>query len=205
MSQPARQPEPFTYADYCTWPDDRHWELIDGVAYAMAPAPLRVHQEVVFELARQIGNFLHQRRCRPYVAPFDVRLPTAGQADDRTDTVVQPDLAVICDPAKLDDRGCRGAPDWIIEVLSPGSAAHDLLRKRDLYQRHGVAEYWLVHPTDRLLWMYRLEQGRFGPVTLQVTEGLTPVATLPGLTIDWALVFHPPPPAGHVRPAPPQP
>jgi Uma2 family endonuclease len=104
---------PFTYADYCHWPDDERWELIDGVAYAMA-APGLIDQTVVGELFRQIANPLVGKPCRPFVAPLDVRLPHGNEADDDISTVVQPDITVVCDPAKLDERGCRGAPDWVI-------------------------------------------------------------------------------------------
>jgi len=142
MYQSAR----FTYADYCTWPEEERWELIDGEAYAMAPAPARVHQDVVVAIAARIYGALGGTACRVYIAPFDVRLPDRDEADEVVTTVVQLDIAVICDPAKLDDKGCRGAPDWIIEVLSPATAAKDQIQKRALYERHGVREYWLVHP-----------------------------------------------------------
>ena len=189
MSQPAPRIDYFTYGDYCHWPDDERWELIDGQAYAMSPAPTRMHQEFVVELARQIGNALQGHPCRIYVAPFDVRLPRRNEADDQVDTVVQPDVAVICDPCKLDDKGCRGAPDWIIEILSPSSAAHDLIRKRALYERHGVREYWLLHPVDRVLTIYRLGQdGTYGTPNIRPLDEPTPVAIIPGLEIHWPAV-----------------
>ena len=185
MAYAAIKSDSFNYGDYCAWPDDERWELIDGVVYNMAPAPSRVHQEVVVELARQIGNFLLEKPCRVYVAPFDVRLPNANQADDQVETVVQPDIAVICDKSKLDEKGCRGAPDWIVEVLSPSTAAKDMIQKRGSYERHGVREYWLVHPLDHLLWIYRLENDTYGKPEILVTEGKTPVSLLDGLEIDW--------------------
>jgi Uma2 family endonuclease len=176
----------FSYGDYRQWPADERWELIDGEAYAMAPAPSRLHQEIAVELTRQIANQLRDHRCRVYAAPFDVRLPKNDEADQRIDTVVQPDLAVICDPAKLDDKGCRGAPDWIIEILSPDTAAHDQIRKRALYEHHGVREYWLVHPVDRILTIYRLtENESYGKPDVVELEGTTAVASLPGLEIQW--------------------
>lgn len=186
MPQAATRTGHFSYGDYCQWPDDERWELIDGEAFAMAPAPTRLHQEFVVELTRQIANSLQGHPCRVYVAPFDVRLPRGEEADARVDTVVQPDVAVICDPAKLDDRGCRGAPDWIVEILSPASAAHDQIRKRLLYERHGVREYWLLHPVDRVLTIYRLgDHGRFGPPDVVELEGTTAVAAIAGLAIQW--------------------
>ena len=176
----------FTYGDYCQWPDDQRWELIDGVAFAMAPAPTRLHQDFVVEFAAQIHPQLASSNCRIYVAPFDVRLPKGDEADARVDTVVQPDVAVICDPSKLDDKGCRGAPDWVVEILSPSSAVHDQIRKRALYERHGVREYWLLHPIDRVLTIYRLgEQGAFGKPDVVELEGTTAVSAIAGLEIHW--------------------
>jgi len=189
MAQAAYKLGRFTYADYCTWPDEERWELIEGEAYAMSPAPARVHQEVVVELVRQIGNHLQGDHCRVYVAPFDIRLPYRDEADAAVETVVQPDIAVICDPSKLDERGCRGAPDWIIEVLSPTTAAKDQIRKRALYERHGVREYWLVHPTDRVLFMYRLGTDGYGKPDVLPTLGSCISAVIPDLTIDWNSVF----------------
>jgi Uma2 family endonuclease len=174
----------YTYLDYLSWPGDERWELIDGVPYDMTPAPTRNHQEIVGELFRQIANFFQDRSCRVYVAPFDVRLPRGEQSDNSIDTVVQPDIAVICDPDKLDDVGCRGAPDWVIEVLSPSTAAKDQIQKRDVYQYHGVKEYWLVHPTDKTLTVYRLKQGEYGKPDISETKGQHLVASIKGLVID---------------------
>jgi Uma2 family endonuclease len=186
MPQAARKIGYFSYGDYCQWPEEERWELIDGEAFAMAPAPTRLHQEFVVELARQIGNALQGPPCRVYVAPFDVRLPRQDEADAQVDTVVQPDVAVICDPRKLDDKGCRGAPDWIIEILSPASAAHDQIRKRALYERHGVREYWLLHPVDRVLTIYRLsEDGAFGKPDIRTLEEPTPASLIADLMIHW--------------------
>ncbi len=189
MPLALRDHQHHTYRDYCAWPDDVRYELIDGHAYAMSPAPSRHHQEIVFETARQIADALEGSGCRVYVAPFDVRLPHADEADDVVDTVVQPDLSVICDPAKLDDRGCRGAPDWVVEVLSPGSAGHDQIVKRDVYERHGVREYWLVHPVDRIVTVYRLVDGAYGKPDVHELVGALPCAAVPAVTIDWARVL----------------
>lgn len=186
MPQAALKTGSFTYGDYCLWPEDERWELIDGEAFAMAPAPTRLHQDFVVELAAQIHPKLAGSGCRVYVAPFDVRLPKHDESDARVDTVVQPDLAVICDPHKLDVKGCRGAPDWIVEILSPSSAVHDQVRKRALYERHGVREYWLLHPVDRVLTLYRLgADGVYGKPDVQGLEGQTPVGVIDGLEIHW--------------------
>lgn len=189
MAQPAQQHDRFTYADYCSWPEGERWELIDGEAFSMAPAPARRHQEVVVELLAQIHQALTEGPCRVYVAPFDVRLPERREADELIETVVQPDIAVVCDPDKLDDKGCRGAPDWIIDVLSPRTAVMDQIRKRALYEHHGVKEYWLVHPTDRLLFVYVLEGTGYGAPIIQATNETTAVDCLPRMEIDWEKVF----------------
>jgi Uma2 family endonuclease len=192
MGQPANSlQDHFTYGDYCSWDDGERWELIDGEAYCMSPAPTRLHQEILGGLHAQIYTSLTGKPCRVYMAPFDIRLPKGNEADALIDTVVQPDISVICESKKLDDRGCRGAPDWIIEILSPSTAARDQIRKRALYERKGVREYWLVHPQDKMLYIYRLVGSGYGPPEILPTEGITPVACLAGVEIDWARVFLP--------------
>ncbi|MCS6785703.1 MAG: Uma2 family endonuclease, partial [Thiobacillaceae bacterium] len=108
MGHALSKPQHYTYADYCTWPEDERCELIDGVAYAMAPAPTRSHQLCVVELSRQVATALKGGPCQVFVAPFDVRLPHADEADERVDTVVQPDVLAVCDASKVDERGVRG-------------------------------------------------------------------------------------------------
>ena len=130
MGLALRKEKHYTYADYLTWPDDARYELIDGEAFLMAPAPLIEHQEVAGDVYHQLRNQLDGKPCRPYIAPVDVRLPRADEADAAIDTVVQPDVLVVCDPAKIDRRGVRGAPDWLLEVLSFSTAAHDQIAKR---------------------------------------------------------------------------
>jgi Uma2 family endonuclease len=186
MGLPQRDLELHTYADYITRPDEMHYELIDGCAYAMGPAPVRRHQEVAGEIFRQIADALEGSPCRPYIAPFDVRLPRTNEADDLVDTVVQPDISVICDKAKLDERGCRGAPDWVIEVLSPRTVSHDQIVKRALYERAGVREFWLVHPMDSVVTIYLLENGAYGKPAVQELIGTTAATILPQVIIDWA-------------------
>lgn len=174
-----------TFADYLSWPEEVRYELIDGVAYLMAPAPALDHQDVAGEIYRQLANALQGKSCRAFMAPVDVRLPRADEADERIDTVVQPDVLVVCDPTKLDRRGVRGAPDFVVEVLSPSTASHDHLLKRRTYERAGVREYWLVHPTDRLLTCYRLAEARYGEPAMQELAGETPIGVLPGVAIAW--------------------
>ena len=186
MTPPRRDALHHTYADYLTWTDDGRAELIDGIAYVKEPpAPSRSHQEIVGELYFQVRLALAGKPWRTYFAPFDVRLPKSGEADDRVDTVLQPDILVVCDLDKLDDRGMRSAPDWIAEVLSPSTASYDRTIKVPVYERAGVREVWLVHPADRTLTIYRLEEGRYGhPVTREL-KGRTEIGAIPGAGIDW--------------------
>lgn len=181
----------WTYADYCSWPDDERWELIDGMAYDMSPAPSRIHQKLSGELFRQISNHLHGRQCEVYAAPFDVRLPGFGAQDDADiETVVQPDIVVVCDPGKLDDRGCKGAPDLVIEILSPNTAEHDLKDKFYLYQRVGVKEYWVMHPTDRTTMVFKLDDaGHYGRPDVYGSRDRVEVPLLGELVIDLADIF----------------
>jgi len=185
MGLALRDNDYHTYGDYLTWPEDVRYELIDGVAYLMAPAPTVSHQDIAGEIFFQLRQALQGKPCRVLIAPVDVRLPKADEADERIDTVVQPDVLVVCDPAKISERGVRGAPDWVLEVLSPATAGHDQVRKRRIYEQAGVREYWMVHPTDRVLTIYRLERGAYGKPDTQILEGETPVGVLPGVVIAW--------------------
>ena len=175
----------YTYKDYLTWPDDIRCEIIDGVVYMMSPAPILAHQDVAGEIFYQAKQALQGKTCRALIAPLDVRLPRNNEADEDSDIVVQPDVMVVCDPNKLDKRGVRGAPDWVVEVLSPKTASRDQIEKRRIYERHGVLEYWLVHPTDRVLTIYRLKEGEYGKPDIYELQGSTAVGILPDVHIDW--------------------
>ena len=179
-----------TYGDYLTWPDHPRQELIDGVAYVREPpAPSPCHQEMVGELFGQLWVALKGRPCRVYVAPFDVRLPKSDEANELIDTVVQPDVFIVCDRQKLDERGMRGGPDWVAEVLSPSTARHDQTVKLSAYERAGVREVWLIDPVDRTLTIYQLEAGYYGRATPLELKGRTQLTAVPGVTIDWARVL----------------
>ncbi len=144
----------YTYAEYLAW-DEGRWELIDGEVWDMTPAPSRAHQKIIGDLFALLHALFLNRSCEVYIAPFDVRLSDISKSEDyEIFTVVQPDISIICDSNKLDDRGCVGAPDLIVEILSPSTASRDLKVKRALYEKHGVKEYWLVHPTDRMVMVY---------------------------------------------------
>ncbi|MDN5872367.1 MAG: Uma2 family endonuclease [Nitrococcus sp.] len=185
MGLPLRDHNYHTYGDYLTWTEGDRYELIDGTAYLMVPAPSLDHQEIAGEIFRQAANALREGPCRPFIAPVDVRLPKGNEADERIETVLQPDVLVVCDSAKLDRRGVRGAPDWVVEVLSPATAGHDQIHKLRVYELHGVAEYWLIHPNDRVLTIYRLVDGKYAKPEVQALAGETRVGVLPGLSIAW--------------------
>lgn len=189
--------ERWTYKDYLTWPDDERWELIDGVAYpwngihAMSPGPELSHQSVSFEIARQIGNYLKGKKCRAFTAPFDVRLAeNINQSDNYVDTVVQPDIIVVCDSEKLDRRGCNGAPDLVIEISSPSTGGKDLTVKYDLYEQHGVKEYWIIYPAEHTLLVYKLdENGKYSAPDRYAGDNMVPLPLLGDLVIDLGEVF----------------
>ncbi len=184
----------YTYADYLTWEFDEAVELIRGKVFRMAPAPSTSHQDVSRNFLLQVGQYLAGKSCKVYHAPFDVRLPLPPkrQKNEKVDTVVQPDLSVICDLSKLDAKGCQGAPDWIIEILSKGTAGKDLHEKFDIYQYAGVREYWIVHPVEGTVLAYELnEQGQYQLLrqTPFVDGEKVPVGIFPGFAIDLDLVF----------------
>lgn len=188
MGLPIKDEKYHNYGEYLTWPDTPRYELIDGVAWAMSPAPTRRHQRLLLELTRQIADALDDSDCEVNIAPFDVRLPENNEADEHIINVVQPDLVVVCDHQKLNERGCRGAPDWLIEVLSPGTAAHDQIRKLALYERHGVKEYWLAHPTDRVVTVYRMEEGVYSRPKVYEMSGVLASSCCESVKIDWERV-----------------
>jgi Uma2 family endonuclease len=157
MPLKERDDRTYTYRDYLTWPADERWELLAGRAVYIGPAPSDAHQRVVGELFRQIANQLIGHRCQVRTAPYDVRLD-AGELAENGRSVVQPDILLVCDADKLDERGCKGPPDWIIEVVSPSTAGRDYIAKRRLYERFGVREYWIVHPVDKVVTAYRLNE-----------------------------------------------
>lgn len=185
MGYALRDQRRYIYADYRAWPEDVRYELIDGAAFLMAPAPSVNHQTFAFEVGRQLGNALEGHPCRVLLAPVDVLLGAPEQSEDEVDTVVQPDVLVVGDPAKVTPRGIRGAPDWVLEVISPSSASHDQILKLAAYEKAGVREYWLAHPTDRVLTIYRHDGTAYGRPEIRELVGETPVGVLPGVTVRW--------------------
>ena len=193
MADPAiKADQVYTYGDYRTWPDDERWELIEGTAWNMSPAPARAHQEILGGLFQQIKNHVDGSSCKVYAAPFDVLLPTAQETEeDDVTTVVQPDISVICDPNRLTTKGCTGAPDWIVEILSPGTSKKDYSNKMTLYQKHGVREYWIVDPGNRFVHVYLLGGDNRYPDAPEIFLGsvTVPCTVLAGLEIDLSSIF----------------
>ena len=183
----------YTYADYLTWLDDKSRELINGFIKMMSPAPRLNHAEVSFNISWNLGSILKKKRgkCKVFTAPFDVRFPKKGEtSDDKIDTVVQPDICVICDLSKLDERGCCGAPDMIAEILSPSSAKKDVTEKFNLYEEHGVKEYWIVHPSEKAINVYLLQEDeKYDNGTLYEFEGKVPVHVFDNYLIDLDDIF----------------
>lgn len=193
MPLPARtKNERYTYADYLTWPDNERWELIDGVAFDMTPAPSERHQRVLGELFACLHAAVRGGPCRVYPAPFDVRLPglDSPAEGEPPPTVVQPDITVVCDPDKLDEAGCLGGPDLVVEVLSPSTAYKDQTEKLVLFEKHAVPEYWIVNPDRGSVLVYRLGgDGRYGKAVEYLADEAMESVALPGVELSLAEVF----------------
>jgi Uma2 family endonuclease len=174
----------YAYADYALWETDDRYELIDGYPYMMS-APSISHQRVLVELTFQFVSLLKGKPCEVFVAPLDVCLFGLGDDDE---TVVQPDLIVICDKSKLDAKRCNGAPDMVIEILSPSSQAHDTRRKLDKYHQAGVKEYWIVDPDKKRLMIHMLVGGKYKVKEFDATAIVT-AHVLGGSKIYLAEVF----------------
>ncbi|MBN2444412.1 MAG: Uma2 family endonuclease [Spirochaetales bacterium] len=189
MGLPLAQ-EKYTYKDYCGWDDDTRWELIDGVAYDMSPSPSVKHQNVLLQLAGEFREFFKDKTCAVYISPLDVRLPEGDENEEDTGTVVQPDLFVVCDPSKIDDRGCLGAPDLVVEILSPSTAGKDLNEKKELYRKHGVKEYWVVMPYEECIQVFLPgKDGKYSLAHVFADDNIITSALFPGMAIQFKDVF----------------
>ena len=182
----------YTYADYLLWRFKEQVELLRGKLFKMSPAPREIHQRVINEINLELRSFFRNKTCRVYPAPFDVRIPakgTKGTTDNQIYTIVQPDLCVVCDLEKIDGRGCVGAPDLVVEILSPSNSRKDLKDKYEIYQEAGVPEYWIVDADDKAIYRYVLEGDTY--------IGLPPVSEgdvfssrkFPEMKIDTKLIF----------------
>ena len=180
----------YSYADYLTWPVDLVAELIQGKMFKKAAAaPKRIHQKVASKLNFKLYQFLEGKMCQVYPAPFDVRFPIDSKEDHRIFDVVQPDLCVVCDPSKLDERGCIGAPELIIEILSPGSTKLELKHKFELYESRGVLEYWIIHPEHQNLLIYTWVEGTYVPSHLFTTGDIIESTVIKGFKLDLEEFF----------------
>lgn len=151
----------YSYANYLNWHIQERFELIKGKIFEMT-APSTKHQRFTGRIFLELGNFLKGKKCEAFIAPFDVRFPYKSKDDVDVTTVLQPDVCVVCDPGKIDSRGCLGAPDIVVEVLSPGNNRKELDNKYKIYEEFGVREYWIVHPSERSLLQYMLnDEGVF--------------------------------------------
>ena len=179
----------FTFADVLTWDEQERIELIKGQLVMMAP-PARVHQKISGELYTQLHEYLRGKKCEVYAAPFAVRLfERDSDRSENVDTMVEPDISVICDPGKLDHIGCKGAPDLIIEILSPSTLGHDRVTKFNLYPRAGVKEYWIVDPAARTAQSFVLENGYYIAKDLGTAKDTLRVNVLGDCAIDLSLIF----------------
>ncbi len=181
----------YSYADYLKWQFEERVELLRGKLFPMV-APNRRHQRHSNRLSFLINSYLAGQSCELYTAPFDVRLPDRlkkPKFDGDIYTVVQPDLCVVCDPDKLDDHGCIGAPDLIIEILSPGNTQKEMANKFRLYEESGVREYWIVEPADHFVLVYVLRNDEFVGLRPYTEQSPLTSAVLPGLSIDLAKLF----------------
>ena len=179
----------YTYADYLTWELDQMVELIKGKVYRFAAAPRTNHQRVSLKIATALFNFLQDKPCEVFSAPFDVRLTFKSKKHEDIDTVVQPDICVVCDAEKLDDLGCIGAPDLIVEILSPGNNRKELQNKYEVYEESGVSEYWIIHPDQGTLLIHVLENGKYIPSRLFTMGNVINSRALPGFSLDLDEVF----------------
>lgn len=182
MTFPAEKaPQRFSWNEYKEWPENERWQIIDGHAYCMAAAPNIRHQKITGNFYRIIGNALAGKPCIPFIAPTDVVF------DDYN--IVQPDVLVVCDKSRITDANIQGAPDLVIEVISPSNSFMDKKQKLELYERFGVPEYLLVDPVGDLVERYRLVEGKYGRADIFPWHEELPLVSLPGLVISLWDVF----------------
>ena len=190
----VEEPDPsvrYTYADYLKWKFEEQLELIRGKIFKMSPAPAPVHQKISLAIGGIFYRKLKKSKCQTFPAPFDVRLPVKNRKkDNEITTVVQPDLCIICDESKIDSRGCIGAPDLIVEILSPGNSAKDVKLKYDVYEKAGVKEYWIVYPVEETVAVLILhEKGKYNGATLYAGKDSIQSQVVPGLTVNVKEIF----------------
>lgn len=183
----------YSYADYLLWQFDERVELIKGLILKMSPAPSMRHQTILGNIHPILHTFYRNKQCKVFFAPFDVRLYNRKKSERKNKdifTVVQPDLCVVCNPEILDEKGCNGAPDWIIEILSPGNTKRDVVDKFALYAEAGVKEYWIISPADETVTQFFLnDEGKYQHIGLYANEGTIVPQLFSELVIDLSDVF----------------
>jgi len=181
----------YSYADYLQWTFEDRLELIKGKIFKMSPGPNLYHQDISVIVSNEIYNYLKGKPCKVYVAPFDVRFPrkTDGNSNKKIYTVLQPDICVICDLSKLDKGGCIGAPDIVVEILSPGNNQKELRNKYEVYEEHGVKEYWIISPQDETFLKYTLVESKYQPSKLMTIGDIITTNILPGFELSLKTVF----------------
>ena len=191
MGEAERAPEErYTYGDYRTWDDDLRWELIYGEAFCMSPGPGTAHQSLAAKLFTKLGGYFEGKECQAFFAPFDVMLPYGDEPEYEIDTVVQPDIMVVCDKSKLQDNGIKGAPDVVFEILSPSTTQRDLDDKFRLYERAGVKEYVIVDPRNNVVFAHRRDaEGRFSWRKVYGADDVLEFGMFPELKIPLSPVW----------------
>ena len=182
----------YTYADYLTWQFQERVELLRGRIFKMSPSPNTKHQRISREIFLEIGFFLRKKSCEVFSAPFDVRLPLPPKKikKGKTDTVVQPDITIVCDKSKLDKQGCNGAPDLVVEILSPGNTKKEMKNKLEVYQYAEIPEYWVVHPTEEYVIVYTLnDKKKYIGSTPYTDEDIVKSKVLKGFELNLSDVF----------------
>lgn len=186
---PLPQEKRYTLADALTWDEQERIELIYGDPVMMSP-PTRAHQRASASLVTQLNNYLDGKKCEVYHAPFAVRpFERDGDCPEDVDTLVEPDITLVCDPSKLDNTGCKGAPDLVMEILSPSTSRHDKFVKFNLYQRAGIREYWIVDPIDKSVQVFLLENGHYVAKDFGAAGDHLKVNILEDCAIDLSKVF----------------
>lgn len=188
MALPQKKKK-YTFADYLSWNGEGRIEIMDGQIIMLAP-PARIHQEISVALTSQLFVFLEGKNCKVYAAPFAVRLfELEDDTPEDVQTVFEPDISVICDKNKLDDHGCKGAPDMVVEILSPSTAKHDLLFKMLQYQQAGVKEYWIIDPANKTVQVFLNDGSAFRPHAVYTEADIAKVNVLQGCFVELSKVF----------------
>jgi Uma2 family endonuclease len=192
VNEPAGEFSPssgYTYADYLKFEFEEMVELIRGKIFRMSPAPRTYHQVISLQISRILGNYFIHQKCQVFHAPTDVVLPVANKKKEQSTTVVQPDICVVCDATKIEELCIFGAPDLIIEILSPHTRKKDLQYKYDVYEEAGVREYWIVMPDEKLVEVFVLEKNEYKRIQTYTETDTVPCVIFEGLIVDLNEVF----------------